>query len=115
MIRAKRPISWLRPALRAFDEFPKGAQERGLQALDLAAEGHKADIAKPMTGLGSGVFEIAVRYRTDAYRAVYAVQLSEAIWVVHAFQKKSKQGRRTPKSEIDLIRHRLGRLKDLLK
>jgi len=86
-----------------------------LQALDLAAEGRKADIAKPMSGLGSGVFEIAVRYRTDAYRAVYAVQLADAIWVVHAFQKKAKQGRRTPKSEIDLIRHRLRRLEELLK
>ena len=110
-----RSISWLKAARKAFEQFPRGAQERVLQALDLAAEGRKADIAKPMSGLGAGVFEIAVRYRTDAYRAVYAVQLADAIWVVHAFQKKAKHGRRTPKSEIDLIRHRLRRLEELLK
>jgi phage-related protein len=84
-------------------------------ALTIAAEGGKADVAKPMHGLGSGVFEIAMPFRGDAFRVVYAVQLAEEIWVVHAFQKKSTQGIRTPQREIDLIRDRLRRLKEMLR
>lgn len=76
--------------------------------------GGKADIAKPMQGLGSGVFEIALSYRGDAFRVVYAVQLGQDIWVVHAFQKKSIRGIKTPKSEIDLIKDRMKSLKEIL-
>lgn len=86
-----------------------------LAALTVAAEGGKSDIAKPMHGLGSGVFEIALPFRGDAFRVVYAVQLAEEIWVIHAFQKKAKQGIRTPKREIDPIRDRLKRLKEMLR
>jgi phage-related protein len=68
-----RPISWIKAARRAFDDFPAQAQERMLQARDLAAQGRKAGIAKPMKGLGSGAYEIALRHRTDAYRVIYAV------------------------------------------
>jgi len=78
------------------------------------AEGGKADIAKPLGGFGSGVFEIALPFRGDAFRVVYAVQIAEEIWVLHAFQKKSKSGIKTPQSEIDLIRQRLKRVKELL-
>jgi phage-related protein len=60
------------------------------------------------------VFEIALALRGDAYRVVHAVQLADEIWVVHAFRKKSTQGIRTPKREIDLIRDRLKRLKEML-
>ena len=65
-------------------------------------------------GLGSGVLEIALPYRGDAYRVVYALQLGDAIWVVHTFQKRSMQGIKTPKREIDLIEERLARLKEAL-
>ena len=85
-----------------------------MAALTIAAEDGKADIAKPMHGLGSGVFEIALPFRGDAFRVVYAVQLGEAVWVVHTFQKKSTRGIKTPKREIDLIRDRLNRLKEML-
>lgn len=85
------------------------------RALRQAALGETADIAKPMQGLGSGVFEIALRYQTDAYRVVYAVQIDEDVWVLHAFQKKSKTGIKTPKQDFDLIRQRLKRLKEELK
>ncbi len=67
-----------------------------------------------MKGLGTGVLEIALVYRGNAYRAVYAVQLGEDVWVVHAFQKKSTQGIKTPKREIDLIRARRKRLQEML-
>ena len=85
-----------------------------MDALTVAAEGRKADIAKPLKGFGSGMFEVALAWRGDAYRAVYAVQIAEDVWVVHAFQKKSKTGIKTPKPELDLIRQRLQRLKEML-
>lgn len=86
-----------------------------LRALTIAAEGSKSDIAKPMKGLGPGVYEIALAYRSDAYRTVYAVKLGEDIWVVHAFQKKSSKGTKTPKREVDLIRSRISQLKEQLR
>jgi phage-related protein len=115
MIRQTRPISWVKAALREFEMFPDEARATGLVALTFAAEGGKADAAKPMHGLGSGVFEIAIRFRGDAFRVVYALQLAEEIWVVHAFQKKSTHGIKTPQREIDLIRERLKRLKEMLR
>ena len=108
-----RPVSWINAALKEFKTFPDRAQSIFFTALTIAAEGGKPDIAKPMHGLGSGVFEIALPYRRDAYRVVYAVQLGEEIWVVHAFQKKSTKGIKTPKREIDLIADRLRRLKEM--
>jgi phage-related protein len=107
-----REIAWVKAARRAFEQFPIPVQRRMARALDAAARGEMAEIAKPMRGLGSGVFEIALAYRTDAYRAVYAVRLGAAVWVVHAFKKKSKAGIRTPKQEIELIRQRLRRLQE---
>ena len=83
--------------------------------MTIAAEGGKADIVKPMHGMGSGVFEIALPFRGDAFRVIYAVHLGEEIWVVHAFQKKSTQAIKTPKHEIDLIKDRLKRLKEMLR
>jgi len=109
--RDTRPISWIKAARKAFEAFPEGAQDEIFLALTLAAEGRKADVAKPVTGFGSGVFEVALKYRTDAYRTVYALQLGDDVWVLHAFQKKAKQGIKTPKKELDLIRDRLKRLK----
>ena len=85
-----------------------------MTALTIAAEGGKADIAKPMHGMGTGVFEIALPFRGDAFRVVYAVQLAEEIWVIHAFQKKSAQGVRTPRRELEVIKERLRRLKEML-
>lgn len=114
MTRKTRPVSWIRAALREFEAFPEGAQAICLAALTIAAEGGKADIAKPMHGLGSGVFEIALAFRGDAFRVVYAVQLADEIWVLHAFQKRSTQGIGTPKREIDLVKNRLKRLKEML-
>src|SRR5215831_13926769 len=114
-IRKTRPVSWIKAALNEFRSFPEGAQSVCLAALTIAAEGGKAEIAKPLQGLGSGVFEIALAFKGDAFRVVYAVQLGDEIWVVHAFQKKSRKGIKTPKGEIDLIRNRLKSLKEMLK
>ncbi len=115
MTRKTRPVSWFRAARKEFEDFPEGARSICLTALTIAAEGGKADIAKLLHGLGSGVFEIALRFKGDAFRVVYAVQLGEELWVVHAFQKKSTQGIKTPRREIDLIKDRLKRLKEMLR
>jgi phage-related protein len=115
MTRKTRPVSWIEAALKEFETFPEGARSICLAALTIAAEGGKADMAKPMRGMGTGVFELALPFRGDAYRVVYAVQIAEEIWVVHAFQKKSTQGIKTPQREIDLIQDRLKRLKETLR
>ena len=115
MTRKTRPVSWIKAALKEFEDFPEGARAVCLTVPTIAAAGGKADVAKPMHGLGSGVFEIALAFKSDAFRVVYAVQLAGEIWVVHAFQKKSTQGIKTPKREIDLIKDRLKRLKEMLR
>lgn len=108
-----RIISWIKAARKDFEAFPPRVRERMLFALEIAAAGRMADIAKPLKGLDGGVFEIALPYRGDAYRAVYAVRIGTDIWVIHAFQKKSTVGIKTPRHEIDLIAERLKRLKEL--
>jgi phage-related protein len=113
-IRKTRPISWVKTALKDFRRFPDEAQAVCLTALTIAAEGGKADLAKPLQGLGSGVFEIALAFKGDAFRVVYAVQLAQEIWVVHAFQKKSTTGSKTPPREIELIRNRLKHVKEII-
>jgi phage-related protein len=115
MLRNTRPISWLKGARKDFEDFPQGAQVEMARALTILAEGQMPEIAKPLTGFGSGVMELALKHRGDAFRVVYALQIGDDIWVVHAFQKKSKSGIKTPKQEIDLIEQRLKRLKEMLK
>ena len=115
MLRNTRPISWLRGARKDFDDFPQSAQLEMARALTILAEGRIPDIAKHLIGFGSGVMELALKHRGDAFRVIYALQIGDDIWVVHAFQKKSKTGIKTPKHEIDLIHERLKRLREMLK
>lgn len=115
MTRQTRPISWIKAARKDFEKFPVEAQAICLTALTIAAEGGWADIAKPLKGLGPGVIEIALPFRGNAFRVVYAVQLEDVIWVLHAFQKKSTQGIKTPQREIELIQSRLKNLRKGLK
>jgi phage-related protein len=113
--RLTKAISWIKAARKEFEDFPEEAQAVCWTALTVAAEGGKADIAKPLRGMGSGVLEIALPFRGDAYRVVYVVQLADEIWVVHAFQKKSTRGVETPLRELDLIRDRLRKLRKLFR
>ena len=105
----------MKGASKQFGKFPDEAQEQILTALAVAARGELADIAKPLKGFGPGVYEVALKYKTDAYRTVYAVQLDEDIWVVHAFQKKSPKGIKTAQKDVDLIHERIKRLKEALR
>lgn len=113
-MRNTKPISWIKAARREFEEFPSEVQHEMLDALTLASEGQKADKAKPFKGVDGGVFEIAIKHRGDAFRTLYAVKIGSEIWVIHAFQKKSKTGIKTPQMEIDVIKERIKRLKEAL-
>ncbi len=113
-VRDTRRVNWIKAARKDFADFPTRAQERAAEALTVVADGATPDIAKPLTGLGAGVWELVLKERGDAYRVMYALQIDDDIWVVHAFQKKSKKGVATPKAEIDLVRDRIKRLKAAL-
>src|ERR1700676_4784889 len=101
-----RPVVWLGNSKKNLQDFPKGAQKLLGDELQLIQFGGMPKDAKPFKGVGSGVLEIALRYASDAYRVVLAVQIGNRIYVLHAFQKKSKRGGETPKREVDLIRKR---------
>jgi phage-related protein len=87
--------------------FPEKVQKKIGAALSVAQFGGKHPSAKPWKGAGSGVFEIVEDYRNDAYRAIYTVKFADAVYVLHAFQKKSPSGMRTPRKEVELITRRL--------
>ena len=94
--------------------FPPAAQREMGYALFLAQMGERHPImAKTLKGFSGGtVIEVRESFEGNAYRAVYTARYADAVYVLHAFQKKSKQGSATPKAEIDLIERRL---KDLIK
>ncbi len=108
-----RPLVWLGNSRRNLRAFPGDAQKLMGDELQLIQFGGMPKDAKPFKGIGSGVFEIALRYDTDAYRTVLAVQLGKKIYVLHAFQKKSKKGIATAKQDIDLIKQRYKEAKEL--
>jgi phage-related protein len=113
--RNTRPVHWIKAARKDFEDFPQGARDDLLDALTAVTEGGFPSIAKPLAGLGAGVMELALRHRGDAFRVVYTLQIGADIWVIHAFQKKSKSGIATPRQEIDVVRERLKRLKEMMR
>jgi len=108
-----RRLVWMGNSKRSIQAFPGGAQKIIGDELQLIQFGGMPKDARSFKGLGSGVFEIAVQFIGDAYRTVVAVQLGEKIYVLHAFQKKSKKGIATPKREVDLIKQRYAEAKEL--
>jgi len=101
-----RPVVWLGNSKEKLRDFPDGAQKLRGDELQLIQFGGMPKDAKPFKGVGSGVLEIALRYASDAYRVVLAVQIGTRIYILHAFQKKSKKGIATPKRDVDLIKKR---------
>ncbi len=108
-----RPLVWLGNSLRNLRAFPAEAKKIIGDELQLIQFGGMPRDAKPFKGIGSGVFEIALRHDSEAYRTVLAVQLGRNIYVLHAFQKKSKKGIATPKPDVDLIKQRYKEAKEL--
>ncbi len=114
-MRVLRPLVWLGSSKRNLLAFPSGAQKLIGDELQLIQFGGMPKDAKLFRGVGSGVIEIALRYDSDAYRTVVAMQLGRKIYVLHAFQKKSKKGIATPQQDIDLIKQRYMEARELAK
>ena len=108
-----RPVVWLGNSKKNLRDFPDGAQKLLGDELQLIQFGGMPKDAKPFKGIGSGVLELALRYASDAYRVVLAVQIGKRIYILHSFQKKSKRGIETPKREIDLIKQRYAEAQEL--
>jgi phage-related protein len=108
-----RRVVWLGNARKNLKGFPEGAQKLLGDELQLIQFGGMPKDVKPFKGVGSGVLEIALRYASDAYRVVTAVQLGKRIYVLHAFQKKSTKGMATPQRDVDLIRKRYAEAQEL--
>jgi len=106
-MRPLRPLLWVASSKRDYREFPPRVQDTFGFELFLAQTGQHPPSAKPLKGLGGGTVELIEDFDGNSYRAVYAVRFSEAIYVLHAFKKKSKRGIGTPQSDIELIRRRL--------
>ena len=107
------PIVWLGSTKKAVQDFPLTVRQAVGFALFQAQLGGKHADTKPLKGFGgASVLEIVERFDSDTYRAVYTVKFAGMIYVLHAFQKKSKQGIKTPKQDIDLIKKRLQQAKD---
>ena len=105
--RPLRPILWVASSKRDYREFPTAVQETMGFALYLVQTGQHPPSAKPLKGLGSGTIELIEDFDGDTYRTVYTVRFKEAIYVLHAFKKKSKRGIATPKGDVELIKRRL--------
>jgi len=108
-----RPLVWLGNSRRNIQEFPLEARKTIGDELQLIQFGGMPKDAKPFKGVGGGVFEIALRHDTEAYRTVLAVRLGRQIYVLHAFQKKSKKGIATPTHDVDIIKKRYKEAKEL--
>ena len=103
-----KEIYWIASAKEDLKGFPRSVCEDIGYALYLAQCGEKHSNTKPLRGVrGASVLEIVDNFNTDTYRAVYTVRFGGCIYVLHAFQKKSKSGIATPQKEFDLITRRL--------
>jgi phage-related protein len=102
-----RPIRWVGSSYEDLLALPEDVRREVGYALYVAQNGDKVDSAKPLKGLGSGVLEVVENYDGETYRAVYTVRFASAVYVLHAFQKKSKTGIATPPRDMKLIETRL--------
>jgi phage-related protein len=108
-----KPVRWIGSSKDDLSAFPDDVKRRVGRALWDAQIGLKAPFAKALKGFGSaGVLEVVDDFDGDTYRAVYTAQFEKAIYVLHAFKKKSRKGIATPRSEIDLVKRRLTRAKE---
>jgi phage-related protein len=106
-IPGETALFWVGSAKDDLMEFPEAVKDEIGAALSVAQFGGKHPTAKPWKGEGPGVLEIVANHRGDTYRAVYTVKFEHAVYVLHAFQKKSPKGRKTRQSDVELISRRL--------
>ena len=103
----RTPIAWIGSSKKDYTAFPDDVQDVMGFALDGVQCGLTPSISKHLKGLGNGVYELSDDHKGDTYRAVYVVKFKDIVYVLHAFQKKSKKGVTTPKKDIDLVKRRL--------
>ena len=104
----EKPLYWMGRSRKDAGAFPEDVKDVMGYALYLAQVGEKSPAAKPLKGFGgAGVLEIAADHDGDTFRAVYTVKFGDSVYVLHAFQKKSKRGIATPAAEIETVRSRL--------
>ena len=109
-----KPVVWVGSSLKDLKDFPNAVQADVGHALQAAQFGAKPMSVKPFAGFGgASVLEIVKNFQADTYRAVYTVQFADAIYVLHAFQKKSISGISTPRRELALIKSRLMQAQEL--
>jgi phage-related protein len=103
-----KPVVWVGSSLKDLKAFPRPVQKDVGRALLAAQFGDTDPAAKPLKGFGgAAVLEIVARHHTDTFRVVYTVRFADAVYVLHAFQKKAKRGIATPEAELEVVRRRL--------
>ena len=110
-----RPVVGMSDSKKQLKKMPEDVQKQMGGELYLAQRGESPPHSKMFKGVGSGVFEIKDDFDSNTYRLVYAVQIGNRLYVLHAFQKKSKKGIATPKKEVDLIARRYKEAVDMEK
>jgi len=103
-----KPVIWVGTSLKDLRAFPPPVQDHMGYALYVAQRGGKHQDVKVLRGFGgAGVLEVIKDYRSDTLRAVYTLKYASTVFVLHAFQKKSKSGRETPRRDVELLHQRL--------
>lgn len=111
-MNVRKPVEWIGSSRDDLREFPPEVRRVMGQAIDDAQWGGEHPAVKALKGFGGrGVLEVVDDFDGDTYRAIYTVKFAGVVYVLHAFQKKSKKGQATPQREIDLIKERLKRAK----
>ena len=111
-----KPLVWVGSSREDLCDFPEPVQDHMGYALYVAQRGGKHRDSKALGGFsGAGVLEVIRDFRGDTFRAVYTVRFAGAVYVLHAFQKKSKIGRETPRRDIELIQQRLREAEQIAK
>jgi phage-related protein len=109
-----KEIIWMGNSLEILREFSDEVKDEIGFSLHLLQEGQTPDNAKPLKGDNfRGIFEIRANYDSDTYRVIYTVKIDERLYVLHSFKKKSTKGANTPKKELEVIKIRFNRAKEL--
>lgn len=103
----EKPLFWIGSSLKDLKKLPAEVQDEVGSALSVAQFGGAHPATKPWKGSGPGVVEIVDNFDGNTYRAVYTVRFKEAVYVLHAFQKKSPKGIETAQVDVDLVKKRL--------
>lgn len=111
-----KPVVWVGSSRKDLRKFPDSVQREVGYAIYVAQRGGKHRDAKVLAGFGgAGVLEVVEDFRGDTFRAVYTLKFSDSVYVLHAFQKKSKTGRETPRRDVELIEQRLREAEQIAK